>query len=112
FFSRKRIKRGSSDSVNDPVRTGALPAGLSNMGGQGKDGPCVWNGIFACDKKSSRARCYGAAGVNRRTPAAALECGRSRGLAPDRESRAPGGPRNDVIAGTYLGIAPKDRCDV
>ena len=49
-----------------PLRTRALPADLSSMAGESKGRPYVGNGIFARDKKSSRARCDGAAGINRR----------------------------------------------
>ena len=49
LFSRTRIKRGASDSLADPLRTGALPADLSNVAGESKGRSCVRNGIFARD---------------------------------------------------------------
>jgi Phytoene/squalene synthetase len=44
---------GAPDSVADPLRTGAVPIDLSNVAGEGKGRPYVWNGIFARDQKSS-----------------------------------------------------------
>src|SRR5438046_10310501 len=112
LFSRTRIKRGASDSLGDPFRTGPLPADLSNMAGKGKGGPCVWKGIFARDQKSSRARCDGAAGVNRRAYTRAFESGRSRGLAADRKGRAQRSARDDFVVRSYACIAQPNRRDL
>ena len=112
LFSRTRIKCGASDSLADPLRTGALPADLSNVAGERKGRPYVWNGIFARDQKSSRARCDGAAGINRRAHTRAFECVRSHGLAADRESRAQRSARDGFIVRSYARIAQANRRDV
>src|SRR5512132_1519302 len=112
LFSRTRIKRGASDSLADPLRTGAFPADLSNMAGKGKGGPCVWNGIFARNQKSSRPRCDGAAGINRRAHTLAFGGIRSRGLTAHGESPASRRARDDFVAGIDHGIAPENGCDI
>src|SRR6266446_3372777 len=105
LFSRTRIKRGASDSIADPLRTGALPADLSNVAGERKGRPYVWNGIFARDQKSSSARCDSAAGINRRAYTRAFECVRSRGLAADRKGRAQRSTHDDFVVRSYACIA-------
>ena len=112
LFSRTRIKRGAPDSLADPLRTGALSADLSNVAGERKGRPYVWNGIFARDQKSSRARCDGAAGINRRAHTCAFECGRSRGLAADSKSRAQRSARDDFVVRSYTRIAQANRRDI
>jgi hypothetical protein len=111
LFSRTRIKRDAPDSLADPLRTGALPADLSNMAGESKGRPYLWNGIFACDPKSSRPRCNSAARINRRAHTCPLKCVRSRGLAANRKGRAQRSARDDFIAGSYARIAQANRRD-
>ena len=112
YFPEHELRRGASDSLADPLRTGALPADLSNMAGEGKGRPFVWNGIFARDQKSSRARCDGAAGINRRAHTCAFECVRSRGLAAHGESPATRSARDDFVVRSYPRIAQANRRDV
>ena len=112
LFSRPRIKLGASDSLADPLRIGALPADLSKVAGESKGRPCVWNGIFARNRKSSRARCDGAAGFNRRAHTRAFGGIRSRGLAADRKGRAQRGARDGFVTGIDHGIAPENGCDI
>src|SRR4029077_4513154 len=97
LFSRTRIKRGAPDSLADPLRTGALPADLSNVSGERKGRSHVWNGIFARDQKPSCARCDGAAGINRRAYTSAFECGRARSLAAQSEGPASRSARDDFV---------------
>src|SRR5437763_9943446 len=112
LFSRIRIKRCAPDSIADPLRTGALPADLSNVAGERKGRPYVWNRIFARDQKSPRARCDGAAGINRRAHTRAFECVWSRGLEADRKGPAQRSTHDDFVVRSYACIAQANRRDL
>src|SRR5437763_4787129 len=101
LFSRIRIKRCAPDSIADLLRTGALPADLSNVAGERKGRPYVWNGIFARDQKSSRARCDGAAGINRRAYTRPFEDGQPGSVAANGESPTPRGTENGCASDLY-----------
>ena len=112
YFPEHAIKRGAPDSLADPLRTGALPADLSNLAGERKGRSYVGNGIFARDQKSSCARCDGAAGINRRAYTSAGECSGSRGLAAHSESPATRSARDDFVVRSCARLSQANRGDV
>src|SRR5258705_7984484 len=112
LFSRTRIKRGASDSLADPLRTGAIPADLSNVAGERKGRSHVWNGIFARDQKSSCARCDGAAGINRCAYTRAFERCWSNRVAANGESPTHRSTRHDSVLRNKSRFAQSRRGDV
>src|SRR5258707_1703867 len=112
LLSQTQIQHVERDSNTDPLRSGAIPADLSNVAGERKGRSHVWNGIFARDQKSSCARCDGAAGINRSAYTRAFECVRSRGLAAHSESPASRSARDDFVVRSCARIAQANRRDV